>query len=71
MEEAAPEAVVRLAYLYPKLQFTLTADEIEISGPVDDEAVVRRDVAYALYRQRIFQRSLPLRQALLDTLRTP
>lgn len=62
----AETAITRLGYLYPTLQFAIANDGIEIAGnseqPTDH---LRREVMYAVYREKILADTLPLRSALL------
>ena len=59
-------ALARLGYLHPMLVFERRRDEIIIIGaPSQQEAELRRDVLYALYREKIYAETLPMRQALL------
>ncbi|HEV2515168.1 MAG TPA: hypothetical protein VGV07_07955 [Devosia sp.] len=71
LRASAPVALARLAYHYPELSFALVDEVIEVLGENFDEAVIRREVSYALYRQHLFVQSLPLRAALLATLSHP
>lgn len=58
----APAAVGRLGYLYPKLRFAVRGNTIVVDGSDIDEARLRRDVLYQLYREKIYQDSLPTRE---------
>jgi hypothetical protein len=62
----AAAALVRLQYLYPAVSFALNDAGFAVE-PVDDVSLadLRRDIAYALYREKIFADTLPMREALL------
>ena len=61
-------ALTRLRYLYPNVTFTPSATGIDAVGhsDTDSEALVR-DVQHALYREKIYAETLPMRRALVDT----
>ena len=62
----AETVIVRLGYLYPKLQFDITDGGIEAVGDgIVDTETLRRDVQYALYREKIYAETLELRIALV------
>lgn len=61
-------AVVRLGYLYPGVTF-VTEGEATISATWDppdafEPEVLRRDILHAVYRERIYRETLPVREAL-------
>lgn len=60
-------AATRLGYLYPELLFTVRDDAVEVTGAVE-ESVMRREVLHAVYREKIFAETLPLRRTLIDGL---
>jgi hypothetical protein len=65
----ATAALERLRYLYPARRFQLLGSEIAVTDVTDDaEDTVRRDVAYQLYREKIYQEGLPMRQAMYSAL---
>lgn len=47
-----PETVARLKYLYPVENFKVSGDFIEFEG-IGDVEILRRDIAYTLYRAKI------------------
>lgn len=63
----AEQAIGRLRYLYPDISFSLTDTHIHISG-ICEEPSVRRDVTYQLYREKIYQEGLPMRELMYKTL---
>lgn len=62
-------AVARLQYLYPSLTFAVAGQSIAVDGLTDtSEDNLRRDVAYQLYREKIYQDGLPMRQAMYEAI---
>ncbi|WP_420006519.1 hypothetical protein [Arenibacterium sp. LLYu02] len=60
-----PAALLRLGYLYPELDFSLSNKGVTVTGsPVLDPARLEREVTYQVYREKIFQQTLPMRQSL-------
>jgi len=67
LRPVAELALVRLGYLNPKLTFKYLEHSIVVSSlDVMDEAQIRRDVLYALYREKIYAETLPMRKALVN-----
>jgi hypothetical protein len=65
-------ATVRLGYLYPKMSFSCQVHTILISSETEiDEITTRRDILYALYREKIYAETLSMRQALVTMVSTP
>ena len=65
-------AVTRLGYLYPKMIFSNQEHTILVSGDIEIEIIqIRRDVLYALYREKIYAESLSMRIALLNVVSSP
>ena len=65
-EPYVASALVRLGYLYPDARFVPVANGIEITTDGADHDVLAREVQYALYREKIYAETLPLRQSLID-----
>lgn len=60
-------AVTRLAYLYPTVAFVIRDSVIEAKTTNHlSETLLRREVYYALYREKIFADTLDLRRALVE-----
>ena len=59
-------ALVRVRAQYPSLRFVASAAGVEVacisSGDLDE---VRKSVLHAVYREKIYVETLPLRQALI------
>lgn len=61
------QALVRLSYLHPQAVFTLSKDGIVVEGE-DLSGIVARDVTYQVYREKIYQESLPMRELMYKAL---
>jgi hypothetical protein len=48
------------------LSFQRRQDELEISGALPEATQLRREVFYALYREKIYMETLPMREALVQ-----
>ena len=68
LAEFVPAALARLGYLFPAIAFAAADGRILITGKGLDETSLRREILHALYRERILERTLPLRQALIEGL---
>ena len=64
--ELTEKALVRLSYLEPELTFSPVADGIEIEGSqafsADQLTELRKTIFHQLYREKIYQETLPMRQ---------
>jgi hypothetical protein len=60
-------ATTRLGYLYPDLVFTVIDEGVAVTGE-GEESILRREVLHAVYREKIFAETLPLRRTLIDGL---
>jgi hypothetical protein len=59
-------ALARLRYLYPDIEFAAAGNDIEVlSAKGEPAAMVEREIRYALYREKIYAETLPLRRALI------
>lgn len=60
-------ALIRVQAQYPSLRFVVSADGIDVAcislSDLDD---VRKSVLHAVYREKIYVETLPLRQALIE-----
>lgn len=67
LREFAQPALARLGYLYPCVEFAFEDGQISASArdTVDADAL-KRDVLYAVYRERIYAQTLPFRKALIE-----
>ena len=64
-----PAALLRLEYIYPELGFEPSELGVTVSGTSRaDPARLKREVAYQVYREKVFQQTLPMRQNLYEML---
>ena len=61
------QALVRLSYLHPQAVFALSEDGIVVESE-DLSGTVARDVTYQVYREKIYQESLPMRELMYKAL---
>lgn len=60
-----PAALQRLAYIYPALEFSPTERGVSVNGKSEVDFVkLKREVTYQIYRERVFQQTLPMRHSL-------
>jgi hypothetical protein len=60
-------ALVRVRAQYPSLRFVVSAAGVEVACiSSDDLDDVRKSVLHAVYREKIYVETLPLRQALIE-----
>ncbi|KQN77494.1 hypothetical protein [Devosia sp. Leaf64] len=61
-------AVTRLRYLYPDWSISADVAKVNVSVESDSQAsLARREINYALYRERIRAEGAPLRELLLKS----
>lgn len=69
MMKFAPAAIARLAYIYPALQFSIDDSGVAVAGfTPGEEANLRREISYALYREKIDTESAPLKSRMFEAL---
>ncbi len=67
--EFIPSAALRLRYIYPNLKIEPTANGVKLSSVAELEATqVEQEVFYQIYREKIFQQTLPMRRDLYKML---
>ncbi|MDX8456021.1 hypothetical protein RFM98_25135 [Mesorhizobium sp. VK9D] len=60
-------ALLRLQAQHPHLRFTATESGVEVQGVAAAAAdEIRRQVSYAVYREKVYAETLPLRQNLIN-----
>lgn len=62
----AKVALVRLAYLYPNAALEIRGEYVVGSCPADNVSTLRKEIAYAFYRERIASQNARLRETLLS-----
>ncbi|TIS99175.1 hypothetical protein [Mesorhizobium sp.] len=64
-------ALLRVQIQYPSLRFSVSASGVEVARLPDlDLDDVRKSVLHAVYREKIYVETLPLRQALITAVTT-
>jgi hypothetical protein len=64
-EKSAEVALQRLKYLYPHATLSIVGSVIEGAADPQDASLLSREIHYALYRERIYAQTFPLREALV------
>lgn len=60
-----PAALLRLGYLYPELNFGVSGQGVTVRGEFTaNPTQLEHEVTYQVYREKIFQQTLPMRQSL-------
>jgi hypothetical protein len=68
MIDFAGAAITRLGYLYPRIVFGYAGNAISAVGEADvGEQKIRKDVLYAVYREKIYAETLDMRRSLIAT----
>lgn len=61
--------IERLRFLHPNYSFAVDGAAITVTGGSDeDQAGLRKEVAFQLYREKIYQEGLPMRTAMYEAL---
>ena len=64
-----PAAILRLKYIFPELDIETTVNGVKLSGTREiDAQQLEREVTYQIYREKIFQETLPMRRDLYEIL---
>lgn len=67
LEPYVAQALLRLSYLYSHVQFAFEHGYICIvSAREVDCCLLKSEIAHALYREKIFTETLPMRRAIYD-----
>lgn len=67
--EFIPAAILRLKYIFPDLDIETTRNGVRLSGTLDLDTIrLEREVTYQVYREKIFQQTLPMRRDLYQML---
>ncbi len=61
------QVLVRLGYLYPDVEFTEAGGRLSAALPAGG-TLTAREILHQLYREKIYQESLPMRQLMYRTL---
>tara|TARA_R110002124_G_scaffold132540_2_gene295106 strand:+ start:161 stop:514 length:354 start_codon:yes stop_codon:yes gene_type:complete len=64
-----PAAILRLSYIYPEQEFLTSEQGVTVNGTSETDPVrLEREVTYQVYREKIFQQTIPMRQGLYEIL---
>ena len=61
-------AIVRLGYLYPDLTFSCQDNLIQIQGCIENRTELLKEIRYIIYREKIYEETLPIRKNLYENL---
>jgi len=61
-----PQATLRFGYLYPQIEVMVDGSIVRFAGPGAEEPALKQEFQFCLYRQKIFEQTLPLRKALIE-----
>lgn len=64
LAEYAAAAIMRLQYLYPAIDFTRSDGRILMESDSELPSNIRQEIAYALYREKIYSDNLEIRRSL-------
>ena len=59
-------AVTRLSYLYQKLNFERKVNSIIVTGPIDDKENIKKEINFAVYREKIYAENLEIRKKIFE-----
>ena len=66
-QKYAEAAICRLRYLHPALDFQVEGDTVMVIGNAD-VGLLKRDLMYALYREKLAEQSVGAKSRLIDAL---
>lgn len=61
-----PQASLRFGYLYPQIELVVDGSIVRFAGPGAENSDLKREFQFCLYRQKIFEQTLPLRKTLIE-----
>ena len=64
--EWLPDASVRFQYLYPELELNVDGNIVRFTGTNAGDPRVKQEFQFCLYRQKIFEQTLPMRKMLIE-----
>ncbi|MGX0878996.1 hypothetical protein ACSSV4_003703 [Roseovarius sp. MBR-154] len=69
LQEFVPAAILRLKYMFPEMRIERAPNGVTLHRVKEVDAhKVEREVAYQIYREKIFQETLTMRQNLYQML---
>ena len=67
--EFIPAATLRLKYLFPEVDIEATVNGVRLSGTAKmDASQIEAEITYQVYREKVFQQTLPMRRDLYQML---
>jgi hypothetical protein len=64
--EWLPDASLRFQYLYPELELSVDGNIVRFTGTNAGDPRVKQEFQFCLYRQKIFEQTLPMRKILIE-----
>jgi len=61
-----PNASVRFQYLYPELELSVDGNIVRFTGTNAGDPRIKQEFQFCLYRQKIFEQTLPMRKMLIE-----
>lgn len=61
-----PQATLRFGYLYPQIEVVVDGSIVRFAGAGAEDPALKREFKFCLYRQKIFEQTLPLRKTLIE-----
>ena len=55
-------SIIRLSYLYPKINFFNSNNTITAKGLIENEKNLSKEINYIVYREKIYQENLEIRK---------
>ncbi|MCR8547817.1 hypothetical protein M4578_08260 [Salipiger sp. P9] len=69
LQEFVPAAILRLKYMFPEIKIERVPNGVTLHGIEDvDARKFEREISYQIYREKIFQETLTMRQNLYQML---
>ena len=59
-------AILRLNYLYPDLQFSVQGSVINVQGEIDSVEQLKKEITYLIYREKVYEEYLPIRKKIYE-----
>lgn len=61
-------AILRLNYLYPNLQFSVQGSAIKVQGQIDSVEQMKKEITYLIYREKVYEEYLPIRKKIYENI---
>jgi hypothetical protein len=60
------DACLRFQYLHPHIEISTEGNSVRLIGTGADDPGIKREFQFCLYRQKVFEQTLPLRKMLIE-----